>query len=75
MIMEFSQVAMYLCTLNSKQPKAVQTEVLNDWWYLQVHTRDPSYTANVYRAVVGKPCNIYRLRRNPMIIMGFPYNL
>ena len=22
--------------------------------------------------VVGKPCNIYRLRGNPTIIMGFP---
>ena len=25
--------------------------------------------------VVGKPCNIYRLRGNPIIIMGFPPNL
>ena len=25
--------------------------------------------------VVGKPCNIYRLRGNPIIIMGFPRNL
>ena len=25
--------------------------------------------------VVGKPCNIYRLRGNPIIIMGFPCNL
>ena len=25
--------------------------------------------------VVRKPCNIYRLRGNPMIIIGFPRNL
>ena len=25
--------------------------------------------------VVGKPCNIYRLLKNPIIIMGFPRNL
>ena len=25
--------------------------------------------------VVGKPCNIYRLRGNPIIIMSFPRNL
>ena len=25
--------------------------------------------------VVEKPCNIYRLRGNPIIIMGFPSNL
>ena len=25
--------------------------------------------------VVGKPCNIYRLQGNPMITIGFPYNL
>ena len=25
--------------------------------------------------VLGKPCNIYRLRGNPMIIIGFPHNL
>ena len=25
--------------------------------------------------VVDKPCNIYRLLENPMIIIGFPHNL
>ena len=25
--------------------------------------------------IVDKPCNIYRLRGNPMIIIGFPHNL
>jgi hypothetical protein len=25
--------------------------------------------------VVGKPCNIYRLQGNPIIIMGFPHNI
>jgi hypothetical protein len=25
--------------------------------------------------IVGKPCNIYRLRGNPIIIMGFTRNL
>ena len=25
--------------------------------------------------IVEKPCNIYRLRGNPMIIIGFPRNL
>ena len=25
--------------------------------------------------IVEKPCNIYRLRGNPIIIMGFPRNL
>ena len=41
------------------------------------------YSANVYRALhvllgfpccgeVGKPCDIYRLQGNPIIIVGFP---
>ena len=30
--------------------------------------RNPMY-------VVDKPCNIYRLRGNPMLIIGFPRNL
>ena len=35
---------------------------------LQESQRNPMY-------VVDKPCNIYRLLGNPMIIIGFPHNL